>query len=135
MKKHIQSTFDITKNYMLAVAEAMPENSYEFKPVAEVWTFNELINHIAYGIQWWEANYVKMTETAWNPPASKAGKKETIKNLQQCFAALQETLSKITLNDDTVKGFYSTFEHIAHHRGQATVYLRLKGITPPDYIF
>ena len=25
------------------------------------------------------------------------------------------------------------FTHTAHHRGQAVVYLRLKGITPPDY--
>ncbi|HZI26463.1 MAG TPA: DinB family protein, partial [Chryseolinea sp.] len=24
------------------------------------------------------------------------------------------------------------FEHQTHHRGQATVYLRLKGITPPQ---
>lgn len=135
MKKHIQSTLDITKNYMLAVAEAMPENSYDFKPVAEVWTYNDLINHIAYGIQWWEANYVKMTETAWNPPAPKSGKKESIKNLQQCFSGLQETLNKTSLTEDHVKGLYSTFEHIAHHRGQATVYLRLKGITPPDYVF
>jgi uncharacterized damage-inducible protein DinB len=23
--------------------------------------------------------------------------------------------------------------HMAHHRGQAEVYLRLKGITPPEY--
>jgi len=23
--------------------------------------------------------------------------------------------------------------HMAHHRGQAEVYLRLKGITPPPY--
>lgn len=135
MKKHIQTTFDITKNYMLAVAEAMPENSYDYKPVAEVFTFNELMNHIAYGIQWWEGNYVKQTEIAWNPPAPKSGKKETIKNLQQCFAALQETINKTTLSDEIVKGIYSTFEHIAHHRGQATVFLRLKGVTPPDYVF
>jgi uncharacterized damage-inducible protein DinB len=24
------------------------------------------------------------------------------------------------------------FEHQTHHRGQATVYLRLKGVTPPQ---
>lgn len=28
--------------------------------------------------------------------------------------------------------FQKAFEHQTHHRGQATVYLRLKGIKPPD---
>lgn len=135
MKKYIQSTLDISKTYMLAVAEAMPENLYNSKPVPEVYTFIELINHIAYGMQWWEANYVKLKETAWEPPSAKASKKETIKHLQQCFEALQETLDNTKLTDETVKGFYSTFDHISHHRGQATMHLRLNGITPPDYVF
>jgi uncharacterized damage-inducible protein DinB len=29
-------------------------------------------------------------------------------------------------------GFQKTFEHQTHHRGQTTVYLRLKGIKPPN---
>ena len=29
-------------------------------------------------------------------------------------------------------GLTKTFEHQTHHRGQTTVYLRLKGITPPN---
>lgn len=135
MKKYIQSTLDISKNYMLAVADAMPENLYNFKPTSEVYAFNELINHIAYGIQWWEANYIKLKETKWDPPSAKTNKKETIKHLQQCFDALQESLNSVKLNDEIVKGFYSTFDHISHHRGQATVHLRLNGITPPDYVF
>ena len=31
--------------------------------------------------------------------------------------------------------FWGAFTHTAHHRGQAEVYLRLKGITPPEYTF
>jgi hypothetical protein len=30
---------------------------------------------------------------------------------------------------------WAYFTHTAHHRGQAEVYLRLKGIRPPDYDF
>lgn len=135
MKTYVLSTLEISKNYTLAIAEAMPENLYNFKPTTEIMTYNELINHIAYGIQWWEANYVKQVETKWDPPAAKINKKETVKNLQQCFGALQETINKANLNDDQVKGFYSTMDHIAHHRGQATLHLRLNGITPPEYAF
>jgi uncharacterized damage-inducible protein DinB len=31
--------------------------------------------------------------------------------------------------------FWGGFTHAAHHRGQAEVYLRLKGVTPPSYKF
>jgi uncharacterized damage-inducible protein DinB len=30
---------------------------------------------------------------------------------------------------------WAYFTHTAHHRGQAEVYLRVKGIKPPDYKF
>jgi uncharacterized damage-inducible protein DinB len=30
---------------------------------------------------------------------------------------------------------WAYFTHTAHHRGQLEVYLRLKGIKPPDYEF
>ena len=30
------------------------------------------------------------------------------------------------------QGFEKAFEHQTHHRGQTTVYLRLKGIKPPN---
>jgi uncharacterized damage-inducible protein DinB len=30
---------------------------------------------------------------------------------------------------------WAYFTHTAHHRGQAEVYLRIKGIQPPDYVF
>ena len=33
------------------------------------------------------------------------------------------------------EALWSYFTHTAHHRGQAEVYLRVKGIKPPDYVF
>jgi uncharacterized damage-inducible protein DinB len=30
---------------------------------------------------------------------------------------------------------WSYFTHTSHHRGQAEVYLRVKGIKPPEYVF
>ena len=40
--------------------------------------------------------------------------------------------------DRKMTGFewlWAYFTHTAHHRGQAEVYLRVKGIKPPDYVF
>jgi len=46
-------------------------------------------------------------------------------------AQLQETVK--VAGKDITKGlaFSKAFEHQTHHRGQTTVYLRLKGIKPP----
>ena len=54
------------------------------------------------------------------------------------FDGLEE--SKLSQMHGEGKGIFSTMDvmlgvmiHMTHHRGQAEVYLRLKGITPPEY--
>jgi len=44
-----------------------------------------------------------------------------------CAAALEAMLAHEAL--------WYTFTHMAHHRGQAEVYLRLKNVTPPAWRF
>ena len=132
MNEQLLSILENSKNYTMSVAEAMPDKGYSFKPTEGVMTFGELLSHIAYGIQWWEANYIKGTKTNWAPPVAKATKAEAIAYLQKAYKDLEKTLNG-NLNDDAVKGFHATTDHITHHRGQAVTYLRCKGITPPDY--
>ena len=119
----------------MAVADAMPEGKYEVKLLDTNWNFRELLHHIAYGIQWWEENYVKELKSEWNPPATRANKKEVIKFLNDAYNALQQTISKQKLSDEKLKGFHATLDHITHHRGQAVLYLRAEGITPPEYTY
>jgi uncharacterized damage-inducible protein DinB len=132
INEQLLSTLENSKNYTMSVAEAMPDKGYSFRPTEGVMDFGELLSHIAYGIQWWEANYVKGEKTDWAPPAAKATKAEVIAYLQKAYKGLEKTLSG-SLNEDAVRGFYATTDHITHHRGQAVTYLRCKGITPPDY--
>jgi uncharacterized damage-inducible protein DinB len=133
--EQLLATLENSRKYTLSVAEAMPEASYSFKPTESVWNFGELLNHIAYGIQWWEANYVKGVQTDWAPPAAKASRQETIAYLRDAYTGLRKTLEKGPLGDDAIKGFHATTDHITHHRGQAVIYLRCKGITPPEYVY
>jgi len=53
--------------------------------------------------------------------------------LNQAYDSLKETLTTETLNDDRVNGFHSALDHITHHRAQCIVYLRINGITAPEY--
>lgn len=133
MNKHVLATLEKSKHYSIAVASAMPAASFDFAPVGDVWTFGELMNHIAYGIHWWEENFIKANKTGWNPPAAKTTRQDVLTALNKAYAALESTVKKEPLKEDALAGFHATLDHITHHRGQATTYLRCKGITPPEY--
>lgn len=135
MKEQILKAFENSRSYMLEVAEAMPGEFYEFKPVDSVWNFGELMQHIAYGIYWYEENYLKEKETPWQPPLEKSNKQQAIKKLKENFSALEETLKALHFDNNKTNSFFSMMDHISHHRGQATVFLRCKGIVPPEYRF
>jgi uncharacterized damage-inducible protein DinB len=124
-----------SRSYTLAVAEAMPIKLDNYKPAADVWTFREQLHHIAYGIEWWNDNFVKGIKTAWAPPAASKSRKEVLGYLNQAYDSLKETLTSAPLNDDRVKGFHATIDHITHHRGQCIVYLRINSVAPPEYTY
>lgn len=133
MNNKLSATLNNSREYTLAVAAAMPESGYSFKPTAAVMDFGSLLQHIAYGIEWWEANYVKGIKTDWTPPAESNKSSEVTAYLQKAYDALAKTISSTPLNEEAVSGFYATLDHITHHRGQAITYLRCKGMEAPEY--
>jgi len=135
MKDLLLTTLENSRAYTLAVAEAMPENFYDFKPTEAVWSFRELLHHIAYGIEWWNANNIEKVKIDWNPPVTEKNKPSVLKYLDRVYDTLKTTVEKASINDTTILGFSSTIDHITHHRGQAVTYLRCKGINPPEYSY
>lgn len=121
MKEQLLAILNNSKNYTLGVAEMMPGNTYNFKPVENAWNFKELLHHIAYGIYWWEENFIRKVASAWEPPPATTTKEETLDYLKNAFAVLKETIDTVDLNNYSVKGFHAAIDHITHHRGQATV--------------
>jgi len=135
MQDALLTTLENSRTYTLAVAEAMPENLYDSKPVGAGWNFRELLDHMAYGIMWWENNFVKGNKIEWNPPASKKNKKEVINYLNQSYDSLQSTIQKEKPTDRVMTGFFATLDHITHHRGQAVLFLKAQNIAPPEYMY
>ncbi|HEX5655462.1 MAG TPA: DinB family protein [Chitinophagaceae bacterium] len=135
MQEWMEKTLETSKAYTLNVAKAMPSGGWTSKPADSIWNFGELIHHIAYGIQWWQENYVKGNPTSWDPPAVKENQNEVLTYLEKSYDELRKTINRTTLTVEMMKGFLATLDHITHHRGQAVIYLRYQGITPPEYTY
>ncbi len=142
--KHWATSRELT----LAVADAMPADSYNFIPNTELkpveMSFGELMAHIA---QANSSNFGRITGA--NPPARPEAldKVSVMKYLNDTFDFCAKQLD--AMSDEQLDKLYgkeprqmpgrdvlwSYFTHMAHHRGQAEVYLRLKNIKPPNYRF
>jgi uncharacterized damage-inducible protein DinB len=128
----------------------MPENGYDFKPTPEIRSFAQQMLHLADG------NYLFATSASGksNPlgvtlPSHDVAEKTisptkeaTTKTVMNSYDWVISTLQAMTPDQmqETIKFgkwditrsavFGKGFEHQTHHRGQTTIYLRLKGVTP-----
>jgi uncharacterized damage-inducible protein DinB len=135
---------DYTGEYL----NAMPENGLSFKPTPEVRSFAQQMLHLAaanfnfasrisgqkapYDL----ANLEKVTEYITSKAALTKVVTESydfmisaIKGLDDAKLDLRVPLQG--MNRPVISIINAAFEHQTHHRGQTTVYLRLKGATPP----
>lgn len=145
--------WQISKQFTLDVADAMPAEFYSFKPNPEEMSFGEQMIHIA-GANVFRFNQITGIKPPFvfdpaKPPASD--KQNVLKLLEQSFDYVLDVLPKITpeelqrtwhipswkgRNDPDGRAMVlNMFVHTAHHRAQCEVYLRAKGIKPPDYTF
>jgi uncharacterized damage-inducible protein DinB len=135
--------FAALEKLSVAVAQAMPADQYGFRPHPESMDFGELMSHIA------TTNYqfcagLEDAETPALPKAS--GKEAVVKFLSDSFAYCAGVIPKLsegqlTKVHDSPDGhlpgreiLLAMYVHVAHHRGQAEIYLRDKGIKPPPYV-
>jgi uncharacterized damage-inducible protein DinB len=151
MVKHWKSTADLT----IAVAKAMPAESYNFRPNPEEMNFGQLMAHIAGANVGACGRASGMPRPAipekilsWSKDQNKidVDRDVAIQFLTDTFAFCGKAVESMTpekLNatlpgNPAMTGFetlWAYFTHTAHHRGQAEVYLRVKGIKPPEYVF
>jgi len=150
--KHWKTSGEFT----LAVANAMPADGYNFRATPEEMSFGQLMAHI--GLADRNACALASGLTAPALPAAidafakDSGKTDVAKDAATAFlkdtfdfcakaitempaANADKILGPANRNMNGTEWLWSYFTHTAHHRGQAEVYLRLKGIKPPQYAF
>ena len=145
--------WQISKQFTIDVANAMPADLYAFKPNPEEMTFGEQMIHIAMS-NLFRFNQITGIPTPFpldfdKPPA--ADKQTVLKVLDQSFDYVIAVLPQITpqqlqrtwhipswkgrTDPDGRAMIVNMLVHTAHHRAQCEVYMRVKGIKPPDYTF
>ena len=144
--------WQVSKEFTLAVAEAMPAEGYDFRPNPEELSFGQLMFHIA------AQNSDSCSEAAGTKPLAEldssilvpptTDKQTAIKVLNLAYdkcASEIDGMPPEQWNKEVYKfqgqpvlaheALWYTFTHAAHHRAQAEVYLRMKNITPPKWRF
>jgi uncharacterized damage-inducible protein DinB len=134
--------FTALSTLSVAVAQAMPAEKYSFRPHPESMDFGQLMSHIA------TTNYqfcAGLKDS--DPPAmpSPTDKEAVVKFLSDSFDYCSGVIHKLSPDqlsqrhnspDGRLAGreiLLAMYVHVAHHRGQAEIYLRDIGIRPPSY--
>lgn len=137
---------------VMALAKAVPEDKYSWRPTVGVRSFGEVFLHIAYGTrlmmtiaskQPGEEDMKKLIAEEYAGEKQPMTKAQTVKALEDSFAAARKAIEPLRsggLSHDadffttktTRRGVYVFVDtHIAEHLGQAIAYARMNGIVPP----
>lgn len=134
--------------HCLQVARAMPEEHYSYKPTEVSMTFGEQMVHIAHTVELLAKRYVQGMEVKPNTPdASVMTKAEILELLENGLAYVTEVIYTVEQEQldqtcvmyhsgNTVSRAFALFyvqDHMNNHRSKANLYIRMKGIQPPEY--
>jgi uncharacterized damage-inducible protein DinB len=135
--------FGALSKLSIQVAQAMPADQYGFRPHPESMDFGQLMSHIATTNYQFCAGLKDAAPPALPSPTDKDG---VVKFLSDSFEYCVGVIPKLTeaqlaAAHDSPDGhlpgreiLLAMYVHVAHHRGQAEIYLRDKGIRPPSYM-
>lgn len=134
------------KTYTLKVAELMPEEQYNFKPVPNEMSFGEQLLHIADNMNWLSSTYLAGSKQNNKSEAKVLSKRSVINTVRAAYDSALSVHYRLTTKQlNEVVPFFAgpksrrqililMHDHQTHHVGQLIVYLRLKDIKPPDYV-
>ena len=145
-----------TREYTLAMLDAMPADGFTSKPDPAQRTFGEQMVHLAIANNaYFRAlavlpvpDSLPMDRNVIAKQINQADKAAVRRYVADSFsytaAVLEKMVEKDLLRKDVNFGrnphsgtdvLFRAYMHTAHHRGQTVVYLRVKGITPPVWKF
>jgi uncharacterized damage-inducible protein DinB len=124
----LKGGFAEVSEWITRAAAMVPAERYDYKPVATVRTFGELVAHVADGYNWYCAN-ASGQKTEWSDAVEKGPTdKATV------TAKLKVATDKCIAVTPTGQAM-QLMQNIGHanlHYGNIITYLRMMGLTPPS---
>lgn len=146
VKEAFLEKWENSKNYLVAMAELMPEEEYDYKPTERQRSFKEQLLHIKDNMEWLSTSYFTSELEKSHEKDVPNSKTEIIVVLGIAFDTVSEIIKNTSEESltETVEFFAGPKtklqilnllqDHVTHHRGQLIVYLNLKNIEPPKYV-
>jgi uncharacterized damage-inducible protein DinB len=139
-----KTNYTQVKNNLIRMAEKMPADSYEYKPVAEVRTFAALMVHIA-DAQMRTCTAINSGQAKSTDAGTKTAKDDVVAALKASFAEC-DTAWDATNDANAFQMIaggrgsrsrlgsiaYMTVVHNSEEYGYGAMYLRSKGLVPPS---
>lgn len=149
IKEQMAKDWERAKSYTTEYLNTMPVDKYSFKATDSVRSFAQQMLHLAQGNVFLMSNATDQQPPAWlmsNPEKrTSAQQKDSVmyyvnSSYDFCMNGVKNSDIKKWWEKKKIFGFETTrlalmnktFEHQGHHRGQATIYIRLQGIKPPE---
>lgn len=137
-----------SSNVTMQYARIMPAEKYNFRPTDEVRTFAEQMLHVAGSLGYFGSLIDGSTPPVSDfDPAGKS-KQDILGIMEQMFDYMEGVIrgmsEETAAETVTIFGGAATVtkaetamiarDHMTHHRGQTTTYLRLNDMQPPRYV-
>ncbi|MBA4852452.1 DinB family protein [Emticicia sp. BO119] len=147
-KEQMVKEWERAKAYTKLYLETMPDDGYDFKPSPDIRSFAQQLLHLAdanYNFAALASGIKSPVERGASEKSEDKSKAATTKMVLDSYDFVINALKGMT--DEQMKEmvkfgnrgdmskemvFAKAFEHQTHHRGQTTIYIRMKGIKPPN---
>ncbi|MGJ8683087.1 MAG: DinB family protein [Nonlabens sp.] len=134
-----------SKEYLIAMAEAMPEDKYDFKPTKRQMSFKTQLIHIEGNMKWLASTYFDLATLGEPEDLSELNKEDLLNALASRFDDV--TIAVKAMDEDRFKEKVEFFagpksrlqmlnllqDHVTHHRGQLVVYFNMCKVDLPQY--
>ncbi len=149
LKAQLLKDWERAKAYTKEYLDAMPKDKYGFRAQDSIRTFAQQMLHLSQGTVGLVNNGAGNARLAWGArPLEKTASAQTADSVAYFVMAsydyaidaiktmdaskFEEKVKRGNFDETRLAWIMKGFEHQTHHRGQATIYIRLLGIKPPN---
>lgn len=135
-----------SKDYLISIIKALPEDKLEYKPTEDSKSFRELTIHMVSNMVWLSTDYLEGGGFENDYKNRDLNKEELLDLVESAFKYSYEAVKSYDIAKlEEKQSFFSgpmsghqilrlMNDHCSHHRGQLTLHLSMNNIAVPRYV-